>query len=200
MVGIDGTCGKGSGILTPACSCSASTAIWTVLRYRNEEYVITNRRVIHAEGVLNKKPTDSSLEKINDAVLTESMFGRMFGFGDLDVLTASESGIEQLRMLRDAKDFKKAMLEAKHELEIELTRPVMPPLRAEPAPVALAGPVRGRPHRPRPAPTGARPRRPRRPPRSTGRHGARRLADLRDRGAITPEEYEAKKAELLARL
>jgi hypothetical protein len=27
-----------------------------------------------------------------------------------------------------------------------------------------------------------------------------RLADLRDRGAITPEEYEAKKAELLGRL
>ena len=26
------------------------------------------------------------------------------------------------------------------------------------------------------------------------------LADLRDRGAITPEEYEAKKADLLARL
>ena len=27
-----------------------------------------------------------------------------------------------------------------------------------------------------------------------------RLADLRDRGAISPEEYEAKKAELLGRL
>ena len=26
------------------------------------------------------------------------------------------------------------------------------------------------------------------------------LADLRDRGAITPEEYEAKKADLLGRL
>jgi hypothetical protein len=26
------------------------------------------------------------------------------------------------------------------------------------------------------------------------------IADLRDRGAITPEEYEAKKAELLERL
>jgi hypothetical protein len=26
------------------------------------------------------------------------------------------------------------------------------------------------------------------------------LADLRDRGAITPEEFEAKKAELLARM
>jgi hypothetical protein len=27
-----------------------------------------------------------------------------------------------------------------------------------------------------------------------------RLADLRDRGAVTPEEYEAKKADLLDRL
>ena len=27
-----------------------------------------------------------------------------------------------------------------------------------------------------------------------------RLADLRDRGAITPEDYEAKKQELLGRL
>src|SRR3954452_15294449 len=106
--------------------------LWSILRFRNEEYLITNRRLIHAEGVINKKTTDSSLEKINDAILTESLFGRMFGFGDLDVLTASEEGIERLRMLRDAKDFKKAMIEAKHELEIEVTRPTMPPYRSEP--------------------------------------------------------------------
>src|SRR6188472_3053817 len=112
--------------------------LWSILRYRNEEYLITNRRLIHVEGVINKTTTDSALEKINDAVLSESLFGRMFGFGDLDVLTASEQGIERLRMLRDAKDFKKAMIEAKHELEIEVARPVMPPIRSEPAPVAAA--------------------------------------------------------------
>ena len=84
---------------------------WVALRYRNEEFVITNRRIIHTEGVLNKKSTDSSLEKINDAVLRQSLFGRMFGFGDLEVLTASEEGIERLRMLVDAIGFKKAMLE-----------------------------------------------------------------------------------------
>ena len=54
--------------------------------------MITTRRIIHAEGVINKQATDSSLEKINDAILTESVFGRIFGFGDLEVLTASESG------------------------------------------------------------------------------------------------------------
>jgi membrane protein YdbS with pleckstrin-like domain len=164
------------------------TALWGILRYRNEEYLITNRRLIHAEGVVNKKTTDSSLEKINDAVLTESVFGRMFGFGDLDVLTASEEGIERLRMLRDAKEFKKAMIEAKHELEIEVARPVMPPLRSEPVaapPVAQAAP----------AAVSA-------PPVAGDEIGdaLTRLGDLRDRGLITPEEYAAKRTELLDRL
>ena len=134
--GIDGVLWQLLGVLTLILFVYGIAAfLWGILRYRNEEYLITNRRLIHAEGVVNKKTTDSSLEKINDAVLTESMFGRMFGFGDLDVLTASEEGIERLRMLRDAKDFKKAMIEAKHELEIEVARPVMPPIRSEPAPV-----------------------------------------------------------------
>ena len=122
--------------------------VWGIFDFRNQEYLVTTRRVIHAEGVINKKASDSSLEKINDAVLTESVFGRMFGFGDLDVLTASETGDEKLRMLRDAKSFKKAMLEAKHELEIELSRPTAPAMRTpEPAAAAPRRRPCRRPHR-----------------------------------------------------
>ena len=77
-----------------------AVAVWTALRYINQEYVLTNRRVIQVEGVLNRNSTDSSLEKINDAVLSQSVFGRMFDFGDLTVLTASESGIDTMKMLR----------------------------------------------------------------------------------------------------
>jgi len=159
--------------------------VWGALTYRAEEYVISSRRLIHVQGVINKKASDSSLEKINDAILVESIFGRIFGFGNLEVLTASESGIEKLQMLRDAKEFKKAMLEAKHDLEIELTRPTMAPIRApEPAPAAPTAP----------APT---------PEVDTADEVADalgRLGELRDKGIITPEEFEAKKAELLGRL
>jgi hypothetical protein len=170
---------------------------WGALSFRSQEYVITSRRLIHAEGVINKKASDSSLEKINDAILVESVFGRMFGFGNLEVLTASESGIEQLRMLRDAKDFKKAMLEAKHELELELTRPTMPPVRAvDPAPAPAAAPA------PEPAPAAAAAPVPT-PEVDTADEVAdalARLGDLRDKGIISPEEFEAKKTELLGRL
>jgi hypothetical protein len=169
---------------------------WQVLRYLNEEYVVTSRRVLQMEGVINKKVTDSSLEKINDAILSQSLFGRIFGFGDLDILTASETGISRLRMLRDADDFKRAMLEAKHELELELSgaRPLpSPPLRASSGPPSAP---------PAPSPSApsaeARPRAEMTPDELTRTLAS--LADLRDRGAISPEEYEAKKADLLRRL
>src|SRR5262245_52478034 len=58
--------------------------------WRNQEWLITTRRVIRAEGVLNKSVSDTSLEKINDARLDQSVFGRIFGFGTLDILTAAE--------------------------------------------------------------------------------------------------------------
>jgi len=186
---------------------------WTALRYINQEYVLTNRRVIQVEGVLNRNATDSSLEKINDAVLTQSVFGRMLNFGDLTVLTAAESGIERMRMLRGPIVFKKAMLDAKHEYEVDMSRgpvPVSPPLRAAPE----APPVRGpepvsdetssvnvpppAPAEPPPA-TPPSPAEPRMSPDEVTRTLAS-LADLRDRGAISPEDYELKKADLLGRI
>ena len=165
---------------------------WQVLRWTNEEFVVTSRRVLQSEGVINKRVVDSSLEKINDAVLSQSLFGRMFGFGDLDILTASESGISRLRMLRQPDDFKRAMLDAKHDLEMELSgaRPLpSPALRAAaPAPTSAAAP----------SPAAATPASPMSADDVTRTLAS--LADLRDRGAISADEYEAKKADLLRRL
>ena len=171
--------------------------LWTILQFLNLEYVLTNRRVIEVSGVLNKKSTDSSLEKINDAVLTQSIFGRIFGFGDLDVLTASESGISRFRMLVQPVEFKRAMLDAKHEYERDISGSGFagsPPLRA-------ASPMPGEPptdetvSTPLPA---AQPATPLTQEEVTRTLNA--LADLRDRGAISPDEFERKKQDLLGRL
>jgi hypothetical protein len=167
---------------------------WQILRWQNEEFVVTTRRVLQTQGVVNKQVIDSSLEKINDAILTESIFGRMFGFGDLEILTASESGISILRMLRDADGFKRAMLDAKHELELELSgaRPMPgPAIRSSPPAPAAPAPVSG------PLPDASA------EPRMSADEVTRTLAslaDLRDRGAISPADYEAKKADLLGRI
>jgi len=143
------------------------------LTWRAQENIITTRRVLKIEGLLDKKSGDSSLDKINDAVLKQGLLARIFHYGDLEILTANEEGIDRYTMLANAVDFKKAMLDAKNHLEDGYRGTVATPAAA---PVARSG--------------------------SSDDVTATlaKLADLRDKGAITPAEYEAKKAELLGRL
>jgi hypothetical protein len=118
-------------------------------------------------------------------------------------------------MLAEAQTFKRTMLDEKHRLEQEAFQIPAPPLRAAPpmaapataAPVDAFGGAGGNVLAPAGASAGAGaaaapPIEPVRREMSseeiTGALG--NLADLRDRGAISAEEYEAKKRDLLARL
>ncbi len=188
-----------------------------------QDYLVTTRRVLKVEGIINKRSADSSLEKINDAVLEQNLFGRILDYGDLNILTAADVDLDEYKMLNHAPQFKRQMLNQKHELEMEGMRLPSPPLRAPvttgmtpagvntPAPVGSGAPSTAGPGAaalgyaapgpmtsPSPA-TGA--------PAGPGAMSAAQILDavnglakLRDSGALTPAEFEAKKAELLRRL
>jgi membrane protein YdbS with pleckstrin-like domain len=196
-------------------------------QWTNQDYVITNRRLLKVTGILNKHSAYSSLEKINDAILDQPMLGRMLNYGDLTILTAAEEAVDRYHLLNDPKTFKKAMLTQKHALETEYMYPAgmppTPPLRAdEPAPVAPPPPVAAEPApapaMPAPTPMPEPVVLPSDPAPAASAAAAEvaaastsdpsldvtqtlaRLADLRDSGAITAEDYETKKQELLDRL
>ncbi|MCI0477903.1 MAG: PH domain-containing protein [Anaerolineales bacterium] len=88
----------------------------TYLDWWNEEYLVTNRRVIQSEGIINKHVIDSSLEKVNDVVLDQSVFGRMFDYGDIEILTASEGGVNKLHKIASPVKFKTEMLNQKEAM------------------------------------------------------------------------------------
>ena len=181
--------------------------VWS---WRNQEYLVTTRRLIKAEGVFNKEMADSSLEKINDAHLTQSWIGRIFDFGTLDILTAADesAGIQDYYMLADPVRFKISMLNQKEKLEqpnlappprMQAPSPAPAMQRAEPmAPRAGSDrvaqvPMEASHPAPAAAPTPTAP-----PDELTAKLES--LAALRDRGLITAEEYEAKKRDLLERM
>ncbi len=145
------------------------------LTWRAQEYLVTTRRVLKVDGLLDKKSADSSLEKINDAVLTQGLLARIFHYGDLEIMTASEEAIDCYQMLSRPVDFKKAMLNAKNFLDDGTRMPRSAGVAAPPAP----GPTTGS---------------------NDVTATLAQLASLRDKGAITAAEYEAKKTELLGRI
>ena len=177
---------------------------WLALIYMTwyaQDYMVTNRRVLKVEGILKKRSADSSLEKINDAVLEQSVFGRMLGYGDLDILTANEQSVDRYRMLSQAQTFKRTMLEEKHKLEQDVFQIPAPPLRAPSAASSMTPATSMSPPATSSAPaSAATPGGPRQMSSDEITAALGNLADLRDRGAISAEDYEAKKQDLLSRL
>ena len=182
----------------------AANIAWIYIRWYQDDYAVTNRRILKVEGLLNKKAADSGLEKINDAILEQSVFGRMFDWGDLRILTAAEEVADDYHMLHHAPTFKKTMLLAKQDIEDELARRITAPLEAlnareveqdrketeaRASARAAAAPIVAPPTVAPPAPA---------PVQKTTEEKLRELAALRDAGLITPEDYEAKKTTILA--
>jgi len=188
--------------------------VWSALRWQSQEYVLTDQRVIHVHGVLSKQSSDSVLESLTDAKIVVPFLGRMMGWGNLDLMTANESGNERMLALPDPVEFKKAVLEAKTARTVAISTaayaasvaaaagvPAAPPPPSaamypapQPGPAPVAAPVSAS-AAPAPASPAAA--------RLSGEELAQTLtalAGLRDSGAITADEFEAKKAELLARI
>jgi uncharacterized membrane protein YdbT with pleckstrin-like domain len=94
-----------------------STMIRDILDWMNRQYIVTNRRVIQISGILNKNVTDSSLVKVTDVKMEQSALGRLFDYGDIEILTASELGANLFRRIDEPIRFKTSMLNAKEELE-----------------------------------------------------------------------------------
>jgi uncharacterized membrane protein YdbT with pleckstrin-like domain len=88
-----------------------------ILNWSHRQYIVTNRRVMQISGIINKSVTDSNLEKVNDLKLQQSMFGRMFDYGDIEILTASELGANLFKQIEDPVQFKTAMINAKEQID-----------------------------------------------------------------------------------
>jgi uncharacterized membrane protein YdbT with pleckstrin-like domain len=99
-------------LIFPLISLLRDVLIWS-----KRKYVVTSRRVIQLSGVFSKNVTDSSLDKVNDVKMSQSFWGRMFDYGDIEILTASELGVNKFTRIGQPIQYKTAMINAKEKLE-----------------------------------------------------------------------------------
>lgn len=142
------------------------------LDWLNEKYLITNRRVMEVKGIINKHVRDSALEKVNDVDLTQSLVGRILGYGTVQIITGSDIGVNMFRRISNPVRFKREMLNAKEQLHVTMPSTRSDDLRA---------------------PAGS-------PTESEIPGLIAELDALRQKGILSEEEFEAKKKQLLERL
>src|SRR4051812_4073977 len=158
--------------------------VYNLFNWRSAKYMVTNQRVLGQEGLLRRRETDSLLASISDVRAKSSFVGRMFGYGSVNILTASgEAGAGTFTTVRNAEALKRPILEQKIAFGV-ITRPEMSTATPVMAPADADGQA---------AESGM-------PKASEVLTTLAVLASLRDAETITPQEYETKKAELLTRI
>jgi uncharacterized membrane protein YdbT with pleckstrin-like domain len=153
---------------------------YNIIVWRTAEFAVTNLRVIREEGFISRRSSATLLGAVSDVQSKVGLLRKGLHYGDLEIYTQSgAAGADRFTSITTPEAFRNAIM----------TRKMAEPGRvAAPAPVAT-------PATPVAAPVAAPVATPMDPATALAS-----LADLRDRGAITPEEYEVKKSELLARM
>ncbi|MFN8025293.1 MAG: PH domain-containing protein [Acidimicrobiia bacterium] len=171
LANLDGSARKYIGLIIGVVT--VAWVVWLVLKYfqwRMTYFVVTSRRVIYRTGVLSKRGVEIPLERINNINFHQRMIDRIIGAGDLDIESAGRDGQSHFDFIRHPDG-------VQHEIYRQMEARNMPAFGTAPAAApAPAAPAPGVPEQ------------------------IEQLARLRDQGHITPDEFEAKKNELLGRM
>jgi uncharacterized membrane protein YdbT with pleckstrin-like domain len=143
---------------------------WKLFVLNSYDYVLTNHRVIRQTGLLTRHSVDSNLEKVNNVEHTQTLWGRILGYGDVVVDTASETGMTVFSQISRPLDFKRAIVQAAETYRSGQGR----------FPAGAAGFAA--------------------PARPSGEERMRQLKALLDQGMISPQEFEAKRQQVLSEM
>lgn len=70
------------------------SVIVTYLRFRAVDYLITTEELYHKRGLLSRSVKNLRLERVQDTGFTQTVFQRLFDYGNVHVSTAGGGGVE----------------------------------------------------------------------------------------------------------
>jgi uncharacterized membrane protein YdbT with pleckstrin-like domain len=181
---------------------------WKFLEWKHNIWVVTNFRVIDEFGILNINTKESPLDKINNVSYNQNIWGRMLGYGNVEIQTAATIGETIYESVDGPKTLKDTITLAqanyKHVQMSEQTRSIIEQMQAakasslplEPSLQKNNYPMPKQPEKiieqeqqgPTPQPISA----------SQIATQIEKLIALKQQGILTEEEYQRAKARLLA--
>lgn len=89
--------------------------VYRIFDRKTNIWAVTNSRIIDEYGVFSHNAKESSLEKINNVSYTQSIFGRMFNYGDVQIQTAAEMGSTTVRFVSSPRFLKDSITESQNK-------------------------------------------------------------------------------------
>jgi uncharacterized membrane protein YdbT with pleckstrin-like domain len=95
-----------------------TTALYPMIEYinwKNNIWCVTNLRVVDESGFFSRYSKESPIDKINNVEYDQSLWGRMMGYGSVDIQTAAELGETKYEFIHHPKLLKDTITHAQEE-------------------------------------------------------------------------------------
>lgn len=89
--------------------------LFEYINWRHNLWSVTNFRVIDETGFFTRYSKESPLDKINNVEYDQSIWGRIFGYGNVDIQTAAELGETKYDLIHHPKLLKDTITHAQEE-------------------------------------------------------------------------------------
>jgi hypothetical protein len=167
--------------------------VYNIAEFLSAHFGVTNMRVLRYEGLIRRRSSETLLPTLTDVRLDEPALGRMLGFGNLKILTASgAAGEDRFMTVAKAKELRTAIQEEKAaSMTGGGAAAAAVAIGATPAPAPQPPPAATPPATAAPAVA---------PAASDTASALAALDSLKAQGLITEEEYTAKRSEILGRI
>jgi membrane protein YdbS with pleckstrin-like domain len=160
-----------------AAFVAIALATFAMMRFRAnlDEFVVTSRRVIRKVGIFAREVQQAPIEKIQDITIEQGILGRLLGYGTVIVQTASETGMLVFPSVAKPDGFRNHIWgQPPPKPDVPETSAVVETPAAAAASTATSVPA--------------------------ARARLEELESLKQQGLVTPEEYAAKRQQILSNL
>lgn len=82
--------------------------------WRSVTYTITDQRILQRRGVLGKFTRSIGIARVQDVSTSQSLFGRLFDFGNVEIESAGKDGAEIFTYVPDPEHFRDILFEQLH--------------------------------------------------------------------------------------
>jgi uncharacterized membrane protein YdbT with pleckstrin-like domain len=89
--------------------------MYEYLTWKSNLWCVTNLRVVDESGFFSRYSKESPLDKINNVEYDQSIWGRLFGYGNVDIQTAAELGETTYELIQEPKLLKDTITHAQEE-------------------------------------------------------------------------------------
>lgn len=77
--------------------------------WRSQQYIVTEQRVILNEGIVSRFSRSILIDRIQDVTTYQGLWGRAWGFGDIELESAGRDGGEWLRTVPHPQQLRNAI-------------------------------------------------------------------------------------------